>query len=166
VLDQLRDSKTFADLTLTVRDRGPATVVELTGEFDAYTAFELRRHLALYPSGRFVHVVMDLRKLGFVDSAGIAVIVALSKQASARAGTLRLVIPENHLLVKLRRMGLVKLWPIYEDIESAVDEVMRIVQSTPATAATAVAAAAAAAVATTGSTSASVDTGLNGHGGF
>jgi len=70
------------------------------------------------------------------------------------------------LLVKLRRMGLVKLWPIYEDIESAVDEVMRIVQSTPATAATAVAAAAAAAVAATGSTSASVDTGLNGHSGF
>lgn len=168
MLDQLRDSKTFADLTLTVRDRGPATVVELTGEFDAYTAFELRRHLALYPSGRFVHVVMDLRKLGFVDSAGIAVIVALSKQASARAGTLRLVIPENHLLVKLRRMGLVKLWPIYEDIESAVDEVMRIAQSTPMTAAAAAAAAVATATATataTGSASASVDTGHNGHAG-
>jgi anti-sigma B factor antagonist len=127
VLDDLRDSKTFADLTLTVRDCGPATVVELTGEFDAYTAFELRRHLALYPSGRFVHVVMDLRTLGFVDSAGIAVIVALSKQATAREGTLRLVIPENHLLVKLRRMGLVKLWPIHEDVESAVDAVTRII---------------------------------------
>ena len=126
VLDELRDSKTFADLTLTVRDFGPATIVELTGEFDAYTAFELRRHLALYPSGRFVHVVMDLRKLGFVDSAGIAVLVALSKQAAARHGTLRLVIPENHLLVKLRRMGLVKLWPIHEDVESALDAVGRL----------------------------------------
>jgi anti-sigma B factor antagonist len=134
VLDHLRDSKTFADLTLTVRDHGPATVVELTGEFDAYTAFELRRYLALYPSGRLVHVVMDLRKLGFVDSAGIAVIVALSKQASARQGTLRLVIPENHLLVKLRRMGLVKLWPIYQDVESAVDAVTRISQTAIATA--------------------------------
>lgn len=126
MLDQLRDSKTFADLTLNVRDHGPATVVELTGEFDAYTAFELRRHLALYPSSRFVHVVMDLRELGFVDSAGIAVIVALSKQATARCGTLCLVLPENHLLVKLRRMGLVKLWSIYETVESAIDAVTRI----------------------------------------
>lgn len=126
---QLRDSKTFADLTLVVRDCGPATIVELTGEFDAYTAFELRRHLALYPSGQFVHVVMDLRKLGFVDSAGIAVIVALSKQASAREGTLRLVIPENHLLVKLRRMGLIKLWPIHDDVESALDAIARLPQS-------------------------------------
>lgn len=129
MLDPLRDSKTFADLTLTLREAGPATVVELAGEFDAYTAFELRRHLALYPSSRFVHVVMDLRELGFVDSAGIAVIVALSKQATARAGTLRLVIPENHLLVKLRRMGLVKLWPIYADVESAVSAVTRISQT-------------------------------------
>lgn len=129
MLDPLRDSRTFADLTLTLREAGPATVVELVGEFDAYTAFELRRHLALYPSSRFVHVVMDLRELGFVDSAGIAVIVALSKQTTARAGTLRLVIPENHLLVKLRRMGLVKLWPIHADVESAVSAVTRISQT-------------------------------------
>ncbi len=122
------DRKTFADLTLTVRDRGPATVVELSGEFDAYTAFELRRHLALYPSSRFVHVVMDLRRLGFVDSAGIAVIVALSKQAAARSGTLRLVIPEGHLLVKLRRMGLIKLWPIHADVDSAVEAAFRAEQ--------------------------------------
>ncbi|HEU5353409.1 MAG TPA: STAS domain-containing protein [Actinocrinis sp.] len=120
------DSKTFADLTVTVRDSGPATVVELSGEFDAYTAFELRRYLALYPPNRFVHVVMDLRPLGFIDSAGIAVIVALSKQATTRAGTLRLVIPESHLLVKLRRMGLIKLWPIHADVESAVETVERI----------------------------------------
>lgn len=132
MLDELRDSKTFADLTLTVRDCGPATVVELTGEFDTYTAFELRRHLALHPSGRFVHVVMDLRELGFVDSAGIAVIVALSKQASSREGTLRLVIPENHLLVKLRRMGLVKLWPIHTDVETAVDAVLRLAETATA----------------------------------
>ena len=117
------DSKTFADLTVTVRDRGPATVVELSGEFDAYTAYELRRHLTLYPPDRFMHVVMDLRPLGFIDSAGIAVIVALSKQAVARAGTLRLVIPESHLLVKLRRMGLIKLWPIHPDVEAALEAV-------------------------------------------
>jgi hypothetical protein len=47
--------------------------------------------------------------------------VALSKQATARSGTLRLVIPESHLLVKLRRMGLIKLWPIHPDVESAVE---------------------------------------------
>ncbi|HXR73337.1 STAS domain-containing protein [Actinocrinis sp.] len=120
------DCKTFADLTLTIRDSGSATVLELSGEFDAYTAYELRRYLALYPPSRFVHVVMDLRRLGFIDSAGIAVIVALGKQATARAGTLRLVIPESHLLVKLRRMGLVKLWPIHADVESALEAVKRI----------------------------------------
>jgi len=120
VLDDMRDSKSIADLTVTLYDEPPATVVELAGEFDAYTARELRRHLAAYPPGRFANVILDLRKLGFIDSAGIAVIVTLGKRAAAQSGTLRLVTPENHLLVKLRRMGLVKLWPIHGDLESAV----------------------------------------------
>ena len=117
------DSKTFADLTLNIVDCGPATVVELCGDFDAYTAYELRRYLAQFTPDRFVHVVMDLRQTGFVDSAGIAVIVALSKQAAAQGGSLRLVIPETHLLVKLRQMGLIKLWPIHPDVDAAVEAV-------------------------------------------
>jgi anti-sigma B factor antagonist len=114
------DSKSFAGLTVTVYVAAQATVVELRGEFDAYTARELRRHLSAYPPGRFADVVLDLRELGFIDSAGIAVIVALGKRAAAQHGSLRLVAPENSLLVKLRRMGLVKLWPIHCDVESAV----------------------------------------------
>jgi hypothetical protein len=84
-----------------------------------------------------------------ITRLGIAVIVALSKQATALAGTLRLVIPENHLLVKLRRMGLVKLWPIYQDVESALGAVARISNSATAHPATASPAAAHPAAATT-----------------
>jgi anti-sigma B factor antagonist len=120
VFEDMRDSKTIADLTVTLYDEAPATVIELCGEFDAYTARELRRHLATYPQSRFANVVLDLRGLGFIDSAGIAVIVTLGKRAVSQCGALRLVALENHLLVKLRRMGLVKLWPIHSDVESAV----------------------------------------------
>jgi len=120
MLDSDRDCRTLADLTVTIYRSGPVTVVELSGEFDLYTAYDLRRHLDGYASSRFARVVVDLRALNFIDSAGIAVLVSLGKRAAAQAGTLRLVLSENHLLVKLQRMGLVKLWPIHPDPESAI----------------------------------------------
>jgi anti-sigma B factor antagonist len=120
MLDNGRDRRTLADLTVAIYDVGSTTVVELSGEFDTYTAQALRRHLDCYASTRFARVVVDLRALRFIDSAGIAVLVALGKQAAAQSGALRLVLHENHLLVKLQRMGLLKLWPIHAELGMAL----------------------------------------------
>ena|SRR5258708_328373 len=118
-LDDTRDILSVAGLTAVIYGFGPATVVELAGEFDAYTARGLRDHLRGYPRDRFVQVVVDLRKVAFMDSSGIAVLVALGKQADGQNGALRLVLDEDHLLVKLQRMGLLKLWPVHADVVAA-----------------------------------------------
>jgi anti-anti-sigma factor len=115
-----RDVRIIADLRVEIYRAGPATVIELSGEFDAYAAHNLRRYLATYTPDRFAHVVIDLRALAFIDSSGISVVVALGKQAERQAGALRLVLSGNHMLTKLQRMGLLSLWPVHSDLDDAL----------------------------------------------
>jgi anti-sigma B factor antagonist len=119
----IRECKTFADLTTAIYTTGPARVIELAGEFDAYNAGELRRHLSGYPVIRHAHLIVDFQGLRFIDSAGLGVFVALGKQVRRQDGTLRLVGQNGHVLDKLRRTGLAKVWPIHADLESAISAV-------------------------------------------
>jgi len=118
-----RECKTFADLTTAIYTTGPARVIELAGEFDAYNAGELRRHLSAYPVARHAHLIVDFQGLDFIDSAGLGVFVALGKQVRRQDGTLRLVGRNGHVLDKLRRTGLAKVWPIHDDLESAISAI-------------------------------------------
>jgi anti-sigma B factor antagonist len=118
-----RECKTFAGLTTAIYTTGPARVIELAGEFDSYNAGELRRHLLRYPVARHAHLIVDFQDLQFIDSAGLGVFVALGKQVRGQDGTLRLVGRNGHVLDKLRRTGLAKVWPIHDDLESAISAI-------------------------------------------
>lgn len=118
-----RECKTFADLATAIYSTGPAQVIELAGEFDAYNAGELRRHLSRHPVARHGHLIVDFQGLCFIDSAGLGVFVALGKEVRRQDGTLRLVGQTGHVLDKLRRTGLAKVWPIHADLESAISAI-------------------------------------------
>jgi anti-sigma B factor antagonist len=119
----IRECKTGADLTTAIYTTGPARVIELAGAFDAYNAGELRQFLSRYPVTRHAHLIVDFQELRFIDSAGLGVFVALGKQVRRQDGTLRLVGQNGHVLDKLRRTGLAKVWPIHDDLESAISAI-------------------------------------------
>ena len=70
-------------LGITIEALGPDTVcVELSGELDfarAYTFDEEMRRLEAQKPGS---IVLDLRKLNFLDSAGLGRVVALHRRAT------------------------------------------------------------------------------------
>jgi anti-anti-sigma factor len=79
-------------LELAVSPDGEAVVVTIAGDLDLSTAPELERSLVgIQTDGR--PVVLDLRKVSFMDSSGLRVILAAD--ARARAAGARLVLVEG-----------------------------------------------------------------------
>jgi anti-anti-sigma factor len=78
-----------------VRERG-VTALVLRGELDLATASEIED--AARAAGLGGHLVLDLRGLEFVDSAGLAALVRLEREARAGGGGLScLVAPGGHV---------------------------------------------------------------------
>jgi anti-sigma B factor antagonist len=76
--------------SLEVEDRGGRIVVTVAGELDLATAGELEDVvLPVVRDGR--HAVLDLRRLEFMDSSGVRVIVAAHTAAQDSGGRLSLV---------------------------------------------------------------------------
>jgi anti-sigma B factor antagonist len=108
------------DLSLTTRNEGERTVVEVGGEIDVYTAPKLRETLiSLVDNGRY-HLVVDLEKVDFLDSTGLGVLVGGLKRVRTHDGSLSLVCTSERLLKVFRITGLTKVFDIHPDVESAL----------------------------------------------
>ena len=70
---------------------GDRAVLRIDGDIDACTAPRLRARVLDLAGTGTVHVIADLRGVGFLDSAGLGALVAARKELRGRAGSLRLV---------------------------------------------------------------------------
>jgi anti-anti-sigma factor len=94
----------MADLLLVVQSCGPdVTVVHADGEIDLETKEQLRSCLSSVLAPK---VLLDLTRVTFLDSSGMAVIVAANKDAEARGGGLRLRNPNGMITDTLTMVGL------------------------------------------------------------
>jgi anti-sigma B factor antagonist len=78
------------DLILQVEDHGDRVVVTLAGELDLVGAPELE-NAAAPPARAGQYVVLDLRKLEFMDSSGVRAVVAINSAAGEGGGRLSIV---------------------------------------------------------------------------
>ena len=96
---------------LSVRRQGARIEVALRGELDAYSAPQL--HAGIVGLGEIAgrHVVLDLGEVGFVDSAGLAAIVAALRVVKDGDGavSVRSMSPQLHKLFEIT--GLARLLP-------------------------------------------------------
>lgn len=90
---------------------GGTHVVRVFGELDLYTAPELREELDDLPSG-VDGVQVDLTNVTFVDSAGLAVLVAAARPLRAAGGTMSLVVDDPRVLRVLEVTGLDRYFEI------------------------------------------------------
>ncbi len=67
--------------------------VELCGRLDAVVAASLREQLSELASGVEPNVAVDLRRVPFVDSAGLAALVRGKRATEALGGSFRIVGP-------------------------------------------------------------------------
>jgi anti-sigma B factor antagonist len=64
---------------------GDRAVLRIDGDIDACTAPQLRERVLDLAGNGTVHVIADLRGVGFLDSAGLGALVAARKEPQAQA---------------------------------------------------------------------------------
>lgn len=85
---------------------GSATT-RLSGDLDIVTSDEVKRDLAQLVDAGHVALALDLSDVGFVDSSGLGVLVAIHRHAESSGGSfvLRSVPPQVHRLFEITRLG-------------------------------------------------------------
>jgi anti-sigma B factor antagonist len=93
---------------MAVRGHESGTVV-LTGELDVMSAPELRECLRRCIADGFFEITLDLADLRFIDSSGIAVLVATVRDLEPHAGRLVIHNPSNQARKVMGITGLADL---------------------------------------------------------
>ncbi|QSB14312.1 STAS domain-containing protein [Natronosporangium hydrolyticum] len=107
------------ELSLSSREFAGYTVVEARGEVDVYTASVLRQRLIEVIEGGSHRVVVDLRRVDFLDSTGLGVLVGALKRLRMAGGELGLVCDNEKLLKVFRITALDRVFALHETVEAA-----------------------------------------------
>ena len=114
------------DLSIHVHHVEGTPVFELTGSLDLATSPTVRAAL-LEASERGDHrLIVDLRKVDFLDSTGLGALIGAQRRAKEFGGEVRLVAKEGQILRLLRITGLLKVFGVFGEIEHALHEGPRV----------------------------------------
>ena len=97
-------------------------VITARGEIDMHTAGQLRAALDAVEKHAPDAVVLDLREVGFLDSAGLGVITGAAKRLRSAGADLRLVSDSREVLAVFRVTGLDRFLTIHATLAAAVDD--------------------------------------------
>ena len=95
-------------------------VIDVQGEIDIYTAPRLRELLINLVSKGSYQLVVNLDKVGFLDSTGLGVLVGGLRRVRAHDGSLDLVCTQQRILKIFRITGLTEVFGIYETVDQAI----------------------------------------------
>ena len=99
---------------------GDCAVLRIDGEIDAYAAPQIRERVLDLARNGTVHIIADLRGVGFLDSAGLGALVAARKELRGRAGSLMLVAGTGRIVQVLRITGLSDAFALHSCVLEAV----------------------------------------------
>jgi anti-sigma B factor antagonist len=85
-----------------------------------YTAPRLQELLIDLVSTGSYQLVVNLGKVGFLDSAGLGVLVEGLRRVRAHGGPLDLVCTQQRILKIFRVTGLTEVFGIYETVDQAI----------------------------------------------
>lgn len=109
------------ELSLATRSVSERTVLEIGGEIDVYTAPRVRERLVEILETGQKHLVVDLRRVDFLDSTGLGVLVGVHRRLRGGTGSLTLVCPHEKLMKIFRITGLDTVFDIYPSVEEATN---------------------------------------------
>lgn len=113
--ESFRHGETVSSLQIEAVDHGDLVVVCLSGALDIYTSPSFQRELEPHerPGGR--PLVVDLSRVGFLDSSGLGALFSLGKRLERPGSRLGLVGPRR-LEAILRVAGLASAFIVGEDL--------------------------------------------------
>jgi anti-sigma B factor antagonist len=120
--DQDPMASEFLDLQVTAAT-GYA-VVEVAGEIDVASAPELRDCLYQTIDAGSRQLVIDLRRISFIDSVGLGVLVGAQRRLrrDGHDGGVHLVVAEGLVLRVLRVTGLDRVFPLHATLTDALGD--------------------------------------------
>ena len=95
-----------AQLVVNQRQEAVGTVIEAVGEVDLTTAALLREALLAAVAGtEKTRVIVDLSKVDFIDSAGLALLVEARKRLSPEGRTLSILLTPSRQPERVLKLG-------------------------------------------------------------
>ena len=84
-----------------------AVTTRLSGDLDIVTSDQVKRDLTALVDGGHARLTLDLSAVGFVDSSGLGVLVALHRRAESLGGSfvVQAVPPQVQRLFDITRLG-------------------------------------------------------------
>ncbi len=108
------------DFTLQVQRIAGATVVELSGEFDIYSAPRFKEMIAAYVDGGDRTFVVCLERVSYVDSSALGAVLAMKHKIEGAAGSLSLVTNQVRTLHLLDIAGINRIIPTFTSRQQAL----------------------------------------------
>ena len=108
------------DLKLGHYAKDGIVVIDVQGEIDISTAPRLRELLIDLVSTNNYQLVVNLDKVGFLDSTGLGVLVGGLRRVRAHDGSLDLVCTREQILKILKITGLTNVFGIHETVDQAI----------------------------------------------
>ena len=96
------------------RDIGEHKIIDVSGEVDLYNVSELKKALFSVTEGQHLSVVVDMKKVNYMDSSGIGALVAGMKKMKAHSGKFALMNIHDDVLNILKLATLDKFFTIYD----------------------------------------------------
>ena len=107
------------DLKLGHYSKDGIEVVDVGGEIDIYTAPRLRELLIDLAGKNNYQLIVNLEKVGFLDSTGLGVLAGGLKRVRPHDGSLDLVCTQERIL-KISDHRATKVFGIYQSVDQAI----------------------------------------------
>lgn len=108
-------------MKLTSKDVGDVKVVSVWGNLDTNTSPDAEEFFNDLVTAGAAKILLNLGDLNFISSAGLRVLLALSKQLRGGAGELRLCALNNNVKDVFEISGFSTILGIYEGEDEALD---------------------------------------------
>ncbi|WP_420116179.1 STAS domain-containing protein [Micromonospora sp.] len=107
------------EFTLSTRQEGAGTVVEVVGDLDMSTTPQLRERLREVIEGGTRVVVVDLTGVGFMDSSGLGALVVAYRELRERNGWLGLAGVRRPVRTVLSITGVDQVVAVFDTVRDA-----------------------------------------------
>jgi anti-sigma B factor antagonist len=108
-------------MNITQRTEGGVVIIELGGRVDTAGAIELERALQAEHGDEHFRLVLDMRDLTYLNSAGLRILADFLTISRANGGDLHLAGLSDKIRRVFEIIGFDNFFDIFEDIPSAIE---------------------------------------------
>lgn len=103
-----------------IKGRNDAKMVKFVGDLDATNVEEVLEKIVNLLNEGHVNVVADFKKLRYVNSTGLGILLHFSKSAKEKGGSFRIANVNENVYEIIEIIGATTLLDIYDEVDEAV----------------------------------------------